>query len=227
MGGLFGDAGALDFATLAGDVAWVGTPRAATAGGDTLAGCTQGMGPGDQATGTQQVGTAHPDGLAGGAVTAPARRALCLRCRGQRGFTLLELLITLTVTTIGLIGLLALHLSIVRGNDGASRTAEAEQITMSALESLRAQSPTTLMQTLAGSSTAVPPATAAAYTVLGRNGLPYSVTRSVTVTATSSSLWRIRVVTSWGEEGTAIGAPGDPGNHSIALELIRTIEEQL
>lgn len=46
MGGLFGDAGALDFATLAGDVAWVGTPRAATAGGDTLAGCTQGMGPG-------------------------------------------------------------------------------------------------------------------------------------------------------------------------------------
>lgn len=161
-------------------------------------------------------------------MTAPARRALCLRCRGQRGFTLLELLITLTVTTIGLIGLLALHLSIVRGNDGASRTAEAEQITMSALESLRAQSPTTLMQTLAGSSTAVPPATAAAYTVLGRNGLPYSVTQSVTaLTATSSSLWRIRVVTSWGEEGAAIGAPGDPGNHSIALELIRTIEEQL
>ncbi|HEX3760182.1 MAG TPA: FG-GAP-like repeat-containing protein [Kofleriaceae bacterium] len=57
MGGLFGDAGAIYFATLAGDVARVGTPRASTAGGDTLAGRTQGMGVGDQATGTQQVGT--------------------------------------------------------------------------------------------------------------------------------------------------------------------------
>jgi len=196
MGGLFGDAGAIYFATLARDVA--------------------------RATGTQR------DGLAGGAVTAPARRARSLRCRGQRGFTLLELLITLSVTTIGLIGLLALHLSIARGNDGASRVAEAEQITVTALESLRAQSPATLMQTLAGSPTAVPPATAAAYTVLGRNRLPYSVTRSVTApNAASPSLWLIRVVTSWGEDGAAIGVAGDPLHHQIALEVIRTIEEQL
>ena len=57
MGGLFGDAGAIYFATLAGDVARVGTPRTSTAGGDTVAGRTQGMGVGDQATGSQQVGT--------------------------------------------------------------------------------------------------------------------------------------------------------------------------
>ena len=57
MGGLYGDAGAIYFATLAGDVARVGTPRAATAGADTAAGRTQGMGVGDQATGAQQVGT--------------------------------------------------------------------------------------------------------------------------------------------------------------------------
>ena len=57
MGGLFGDAGAIYFATLAGDVARIGTPRAAGAGGDTAAGRSQGMGVGDQATGTQQVGT--------------------------------------------------------------------------------------------------------------------------------------------------------------------------
>ena len=50
------------------------------------------------------------------------------RARSQRGFTLLELLITLTVTTIGLIGLLSLHLSVARGNDGASRSAEAQQL---------------------------------------------------------------------------------------------------
>lgn len=57
MGGLYGDAGAIYFATLAGDVARVGTPRAATAGGDTLANRSQGMGVGDQASGGQQVGT--------------------------------------------------------------------------------------------------------------------------------------------------------------------------
>jgi len=57
MGGLYGDAGAIYFATLAGDVARVGTPRTAVAGGDTAAGRTQGMGVGDLATGTQQVGT--------------------------------------------------------------------------------------------------------------------------------------------------------------------------
>jgi len=57
MGGLFGDAGAIYFATISGDVARVGTPRTSTAGGDTAAGQKQGMGVGDQATGGQTVGT--------------------------------------------------------------------------------------------------------------------------------------------------------------------------
>jgi len=39
-----------------------------------------------------------------------------MKRQSQRGFTLLELMLTLTVTTIGLIGLLSLHLSIARGN---------------------------------------------------------------------------------------------------------------
>jgi VCBS repeat protein len=57
MGGLFGDAGAIYFATIAGDVARVGTPRTTTAGGDTSSGQTQGMGVGDQASAGQTVGT--------------------------------------------------------------------------------------------------------------------------------------------------------------------------
>lgn len=148
--------------------------------------------------------------------------------RGQRGFTLLELLITLSVTTIGLIGLLALHLSIARGNDGASRSAEAQQVTVGALEQLRSQAPQTLMQTLTGNPAASPPVTAAAYTVIGRNGMTYSVVRSVVaLPSASTSLWRIRVVTSWAEDGAALGSAGAPLNHSIALEVIRTLEEQL
>lgn len=141
--------------------------------------------------------------------------------RGQRGFTLLELLITLSVTTIGLIGLLALHLSIARGNDGAGRAAEAEQITTAALESLRAQSVTNMLSTLASTTTANT-------TVYGRNNLPYNVARTSTVlNQASTSLLLVRVQTTWAEEGAAIGSAGAPLNHSIALEVIRTMEEQL
>ncbi|MBC7975607.1 MAG: VCBS repeat-containing protein [Myxococcales bacterium] len=57
MGGLYGDAGALYFATIAGDVARIGTPRAANAGGDTLSGQKQGMGAGDQPSTGAVVGT--------------------------------------------------------------------------------------------------------------------------------------------------------------------------
>lgn len=140
------------------------------------------------------------------------------RRRSQRGFTLLELLITLSITTIGLIGLLALHLSIARGNDGASRAAEAEQFTVTDLEALRAMSVNKMTQTI----TATPTSTA-----LGRNGLPYHIARSVTVlNQASSSLLLVRVQTTWTEDGAAFGA-GAPLNHSFALEVIRTMEERL
>ena len=65
MGGLYGDAGAIYFATLSGDVARIGTPRAPTAGGDTSAGQTQGQGPGDQGSPGQTVGTTSPFTLMG------------------------------------------------------------------------------------------------------------------------------------------------------------------
>jgi prepilin-type N-terminal cleavage/methylation domain-containing protein len=163
--------------------------------------------------------------MASGAVTEAPRWA---RSRGPRGFTLLELLITLSVTTIGLIGLLALHLSIARGNDGASRSAEAQQITSTVLESLRGQRLDQMMKTLTGNPTASPPVTAPAFTVPGRGGVTYSVTRSVVVlTSASTGLWRIRVDTAWAEDGAALGSNGGQFDHHIALEVIRTVQEAL
>ncbi|HMG55294.1 MAG TPA: hypothetical protein VK601_17475, partial [Kofleriaceae bacterium] len=65
-------------------------------------------------------------------------------------------------------------------------------------------------------------------TVTGRNNLPYTVDRSFTVlTATSSSLIRVRVVTRWAEDGAATGSAADPLTHALALEVIRTMEERL
>ena len=148
---------------------------------------------------------------------------------GQRGFTLLELLITLSITTIGLIGLLSLHLSITRGNDGASRAAEAQQITASTLEALRGLRIANgdLMRTLTGNPAANPPVVAAAVIVPGRAGANYSVVSSVTALPAAPALWRIRVQTSWTEDGAVAGANGGQLDHTIALEIIRTMQESL
>ena len=51
MGAMYGDAGAVYFATLAGDVVRIGTPRSPEAGGDSAAGAGGGMGEGDGGTG--------------------------------------------------------------------------------------------------------------------------------------------------------------------------------
>jgi prepilin-type N-terminal cleavage/methylation domain-containing protein len=141
------------------------------------------------------------------------------RARGQRGFTLIELLITLSVTTIGLIGLLALHLSIARGNDGASRSAEAEQLAATALEELRAMDITAMINAITAAPTQAR---------TGRNALPYTITRTSTVlTSASTSLVRVRVVASWTEDGAVAGTTGGQLDHAIALEVIRTMEEKL
>lgn len=151
--------------------------------------------------------------------------------KSQRGFTLLELLITLSVTTIGLIGLLSLHLSVARGNDGASRSAEAQQIGAGVIESLRAQSAQGMMSALVGNPNALPPVGAPAVPevqVQGRAGMTFRVQRSVSLVAgASSNLWKIRVVTSWTEDGGAAGANGGQLDHALALEVIRTVEEAL
>jgi prepilin-type N-terminal cleavage/methylation domain-containing protein len=158
--------------------------------------------------------------MASGAVTTAAATTR----RGQRGFTLLELLITLSVTTIGLVGLLSLHLSVARGNDGASRSAEAQQICASQIEALRAQAAPVMMKTLTGDNTTLPPVTAPAITVEGRGGMTFTVTRSVDLVG---ALWRIRVVTQWTEDGGTLGANGGQLDHAVALEVIRTYEEVL
>ncbi len=63
VGSLYGDAGAMYFATMAGDVARIGTPRAALAGGDSASGSTPTMGVSDPAAPTS--GTAEPLTLLG------------------------------------------------------------------------------------------------------------------------------------------------------------------
>jgi prepilin-type N-terminal cleavage/methylation domain-containing protein len=156
---------------------------------------------------------------------APAGRR---RRRAQRGFTLIELLITLSVTTIGLVGLLSLHLSIARGNDGASRSAEAQQIAVSEIESLRALTISGMMQALTGNPALLLPTVPRVKQAFGRGAMPYTVTTTViSLPGLSASLLRIRVVVSWTEDGGVANANGGQLDHSIPLEIVRTLQEVL
>ena len=141
--------------------------------------------------------------------------------KSQRGFTLMELLITMVITIFGLMGVMALHISLTQGNDTVNRTQEAVAIGSQALETLREMRPTDMAKALTGSSTATPPYSLTNFTTkLGRNGVSYSVDVSVTAMGATSNLWRIRVVTNWVD---------DAGNqaHALPIELIRTAQEAL
>lgn len=145
-----------------------------------------------------------------------------------RGFTLLELLITMSVTTIGLIGLLSLHVSVSRGNDGASRSAEAQQIAVTELESLRALGLVPMMAALTGSASLTFPTAPRVRTTTGRGAMTYTVTtQASTLPGTSASLVKIRTVVSWTDDGGTAGSNGGQLDHQLALEVIRTMEEAL
>lgn len=158
--------------------------------------------------------------------------------RREGGFTLLELLMTLGVTTIGLIGLLSLHLSIVRANDGASRAAEATQIGHATLESLRAARTTLdMVELLTGNGADSPPidvrwcgrtSGVVETTAVGRNGMTYRCRVVVTAPAPAApTLWRIRVEIGWTDDGAAQGAQDGRLDHLIAVEVIRNAEDVL
>jgi prepilin-type N-terminal cleavage/methylation domain-containing protein len=136
----------------------------------------------------------------------------------ERGFTLLELLITLVVTTFGLMGTMALHASLTEGATHSGRSQEAVTIGTQVMETLRAARPAELATAVTG-SVAAPPFSNPTYgTMLGRNGLSYSL--AVDVTAPTGSLWRIRVEVSWVDDVTGVST-------TFPFELLRTSKEAL
>ena len=133
----------------------------------------------------------------------------------------MELLVTLIVTAFGLMGVMALHLSMTSGGENAGRNAEAVAVGTQIVESLRAQRPTDMMQTLTGSSVSVPPVDLTGYTTkTGRNGVSYTIDVHVAAVGTSGSLWRVRVEVKWTDDTSTTG-------HTLPFEVIRTSQEAL
>lgn len=145
-------------------------------------------------------------------------RRLRQRRRREGGFTMLELLVTLLISVFALLGILALHNSLSDGTSRAGQTQEAVVVGAQVIEELRGKRPAELPIAVTGSIANAPYSNTNYKTVLGRNGVAYTV--GVEVTAPQGGLWLLHVDVSWANDTT-----GDVT--TLPLELIRTSLEAL
>ena len=113
--------------------------------------------------------------------------------RGQRGFTLISVLIAISMLTIGLLALARTQAMLTSSENGVSNRAVALAIATDRLEQLRGSDPTTL-------------ASEAAATVDG-NGQPSATgayQRSVSVTLDQANLLRVTVTVTYPRMSTPI-----------------------
>ncbi len=150
-----------------------------------------------------------------------AARAAALR--GQRGFTVIEVLITLAVTLIGLGGLMTLHHVISEGTATAGRMAEASSVAEAALEEVR-RAPFATLEAQLGPA----PIDVELEQARGRGERVYG--RHLTIEAidsVSADLFRVRIEVTWSDDGAVAGAEDGIHDHTFVLETFRTRQESL
>lgn len=174
------------------------------------------------------------------ATSAPCRDAAYA---GQRGFTLIEILITVGLTMVALAGLMSLNVAITRGNQLASQTAEAIAMAKSVMEEIRSL-PASEINTTNGAY--VEPEL--------RDGRNTSFVVRATYTPVTlavgdppNTTFRVRVSVAWLENAERLAAGAEasdilqfgPGStasgcdpsvgcenfHSVSLEVLRSVRE--
>lgn len=147
------------------------------------------------------------------------------RRRHQHGFTLVELLVTMAITVIGLMGLMSLYVVTARSNSLGAHSGEAVAVAEATVEEIRGSAVDELLATYGAIAL---PLDVNLNTVAGRAGTTFSRRVQVTeLTAASTNLVKIRVDVTWTDGGAAAGAEGGIYDHRISLELIRTASEAL
>lgn len=153
----------------------------------------------------------------------------------QRGFSLIEILVAMTVTIIGLAGLLSLHLTTVQGNARATRTVMASVIAQRTMEELRGLPvgdpyPLPTLENRFGIDPC-PGTDAPLAEVRGPDNTLYRPV--VTVCALDppggplQNLVRVRVVIRWTDEGADEDVTDSRLRHQIVLETLRTRQDVL
>ena len=113
----------------------------------------------------------------------------------EGGFTLLELLVALTILSVGLLGTAMLTTGIVRGNFFSKNITSATAIARTTIEGAQRVG-YTAVNTYATDSSKVPPA-------VSMGGVSFSQSASVTNNSPASNMKTISVTVSWNEANNA------------------------
>ncbi|HKA86306.1 MAG TPA: type IV pilus modification protein PilV [Haliangiales bacterium] len=128
---------------------------------------------------------------------------------GERGFTVMEVLIALVVLTIGMLGIMALQGTAVKANRVSRELEQARVFTSQMMEDLRGR-PVAGMGTGGTYPTMTTP-----------DGTVYTRTFTVATLPSEPNLRLITVTTSFDEDG-------DPSQrHTSTLQVLRTLQEAL
>jgi type II secretory pathway pseudopilin PulG len=158
----------------------------------------------------------------------------------ELGFTITELLVALTVTVIGLAGLLSLHVTTVRGNASASRSLEANAIAEESLEILRSKTIGDMEQYFGPITTTdvvyhwdgddgddSPPGDFGPSVIAGRANQSYRrLVHFKLVDASQPNLIWIQAEVIWNEQGP-VPATASAAERSLKVETIRARIEAL
>ena len=141
----------------------------------------------------------------------------------QQGFSLIEVLVALTVTVIGVMGLLTMHVSAIRGNQYISKAAEANVIAKGTFERLRGQT----IDEIEARFSPLPIVDWVMNPVSGHAGQVYRRQLNVAVSPLSTELIWFQIDVMWTDEGATPGSNGGIHDHTISLETVKTRGETL
>lgn len=131
------------------------------------------------------------------------------RRTGEGGFTLMEILISLVVMVIGLVGVMMIQVAAVRGNRQAGRFTRAAMLAEQTMEDLRGKKVETLEteQGLVGN--------------VEIGGIVYEVVYTTEQIAGQPNLVLVTVTVEYGDEGD------EEDRHAAQLQMIRSRPEAL
>jgi prepilin-type N-terminal cleavage/methylation domain-containing protein len=141
----------------------------------------------------------------------------------ERGFTMVELLVTLAVSAIGVAGMLALQITTVKTNASSAQSAEAVAVAERTIEEARGLTVDEMLVEYEAGALPID-YDFGSQTVAGRTNT-YLRRVLVEENPDSTDLLRIRVEVMWAEDGRDVNDPAH--RHTVSLEILRTRQETL
>ncbi len=144
----------------------------------------------------------------------------------QAGFTLVELLIVMTVTLIGLTGLVSLYRYGASGNVDSERTSQASVIGQRTMEDLRGLSVAQIGVSAGGYPVSDNPLTFLSALPDNTRGVAFTRCLDAQALAVDNDLVRMRVTVLWNDDKSAVACDGT-ADHRLVFEMVRNRTDTL